>query len=364
MFYSERNRGSSARPCIAKLLILSTAWIEFAESATSQKVRKDDALEVDKDGLADTDVKRISLLRREDTGLSQELPQKVPAAWVPEASIAEVSSGSSAGIRISSAKRGAALGLIHKTQGRHRIGTKRNGTEHQGDLDVKLPEGDHAFTSQCVDYPRDDDADNADPVSTGQFMCAGDACKENDYVLAKDQCCNCDGGAQYRVFEDTQCSSEAGLSPSGVYHGKHYDNPHPFQDVRECMMTCWSMGENCTGISIINYDSSFAGMCYFRMGKLKYVHDYHTCYNHTCQQKKEEVGQDLQAMQTTPPPDDSNDTDKRLPYCDDAAIFQDLPCTDNMAEARPATHTTTTAPPTQDEVVDDRDCWVKYLWWR
>jgi len=361
MAHSESKRSSSTRPRIVKFLLLSAACAPIAVQAASHKARNEKALEMERGTLdrGNADPRRRPLLRQEIDPRGDMSSMHAPSSGMVEVS----SRGTIGSLRMTSVQHAAALGLVHRSK-RHRLDPTVNETlsaEH-GDQ-VVLPEGNHPFSWTCVDYPRDTEADAADPVSTGQYLCAGEVCKETDYPVARDRCCNCNGGAQFRTYEDTQCFSEDGLSGAGVYHSKHLSNPQPFQDVRDCMMTCWSMGENCSGISIINFDSDFAGMCYFRKGTLKYVHDYKGCYNATCQQRREDVGEDLQ-MTTPNPETETNETDQRLPYCDDDAIFQNLPCTDNMNEALPRTITTTQAPLTQDEVVDNRDCWVKYMWWR
>jgi len=225
---------------------------------------------------------------------------------------------------------------------------------------VAMPEDKQKFTTRCADYPRDLSGDSADPVSTGEYLCGGDTCQEAQFPEAKDRCCNCNGGSQFRLYENTQCVGESGLSRSGDYNGVKYSNPQPFTDVMSCMETCWSMGEDCTAISVVNENSAFSGKCFFRKGALKYVHDYRGCSNSTCEQRSDEVDDGI-IMTTTQPP--SNDT--RLAFCDDEAAFENTPCTDNPDEARPRTITTSPPPPpNQDEVVDSRDCAVKYLYWR
>lgn len=263
------------------------------------------------------------------------------------------------------------------------MGLAQQGEQHRrqpaglNHSEVDMPEDGQKFEMACDDYPRCTDQDCADPVSTGEFMCnAGEdengekKCLKDQYVEAGDRCCSCGGGAQFRNYEDTQCMGGSGLSRSGNYDGKDFSNPQVFLPgdgsagtVLDCMNTCWAMGEDCTAFSVVNEgDKNFAGKCFFRKGALKYIHGYSDCLDSTCQQRKSDPDVDT----NTPEPTTTTifDNDTRLVFCDDEAKFENIPCTDNPAEARPKTHTTTAPPPTQDDVVDKRDCFVKYLWWR
>merc|ERR1740117_2644619 len=118
------------------------------------------------------------------------------------------------------------------------------------------------------------------------------------------------------------------------------------------------MGDECTGISVINEGSNFGGQCWFRKGNLRYINDYSECFNAECQ--KRSSTSDNTIRMTTPEPA-SNDT--RLPMCDDTDTMTSVDCTTDEKLARPKkVPAPAPAPPTVDEVVDKRDCFVKYLW--
>jgi len=253
--------------------------------------------------------------------------------------------------------RGTSLGRGNQTRHRNPGGIDQGGQ-------VAYYEGED-FTKMCVDFPRVIATDAADPIATGQFLCSGDTCKKEEYSEAGDKCCNCDGGAQFLNYENTQCTGDEGLSRVGDYDGMVYKNPEGYLDVETCMQTCWGMGAECTGITVIDDGSAFAGMCYYRKGNLKYTNQYDTCADSKCEQRKDEVGEDVIEINDIPgvvKPLDVNDT--RLPLCDDDAAFANTECESDPAKAKPRYHPAPAPPPlAQDDVVDKRDCFVKYLWY-
>lgn len=237
----------------------------------------------------------------------------------------------------------------------------------------EMPQAGVDFSEHCVDYPRLFDSDSAGPVPTGQMPCALSCIDVQNqypqyYSVAKDRCCNCGGGAQFHSFKDTQCAGEGGLSASRKYDGVEYTNPQsmigasvnaePFQS---CMETCWAMGEECTAITVVNSNAansntSFGGKCFFRKGRLKYTHDYSATHN---PRTWSEVPQDATRLS-----DDTATKDTRLVFCTDETILQNIECTTDPTRAKPKRHVKHEAEKTVDDVVDNRDCFVKYLYWQ
>lgn len=288
------------------------------------------------------------------------------------------------------------------------------GPTHRGN--ITLPDEDlHPFTLRCVDYLQGE-------VDFKARVCAEngeDACP--DTAQSNHACCVCSAGAQFRKYEDTQCTGDNGLS---ITTG--HSNPLEFVDVDQCMQRCWELGEECDAFSVINSGSSFAGKCVFRKGRLRYNWNY-------LSQKNQDPTQCVDGQETMVPLPGCGDTPAKpstgcgsgahvhecqyyydgetstcracvkdtttcltpeiaatlhtenapllncateqdsatgsggtqlLPLCSDSTTLSNQPCTDNTTEAAPIIHPLGAPQVTQDDVFDSRDCFVKYLWWR
>lgn len=289
-----------------------------------------------------------------------------------------------------------------------------SGDAEKSDKDKALERDLHKFELKCVNVHQENVEDSAWQCQANGDNPSQPVCADN--VAAKQACCICDGGGvRFKFYKDTQCTSGEGDSGLSAPTAKT-PNPYTFEKVEHCMQHCWDLGDECDAFSAINKGSDFAGKCFFRKGRLEMKYDYSSerrqdvgkcvedgkksmvqlpgcgtrrpleatscgtardlnhkkeCLYYFDKEKKECRACKEDDKETCLTPDMATENllncadptnvggEKKLPLCDDFTTLQNLNCTTDPHEAAPKIRPIEPPKVTQDDVFDDRDCYVK-----